>query len=130
MRTVTSRLVVDKRDRGYPTDLHTPEHDGRTRVEPLSRLGKHPAHGVVAGEVPVGQTDEADRPEHEPEKDNQADDDAEEPLHPTNLAVAFTPPNRISDMKRFTTTTKMMESRMARPAATPTPAGPPVALYP
>ena len=29
---------------------------------------------------------------------------------------------------RFTTTTRMMERRMARPAATPTPAGPPVAL--
>ena len=28
-------------------------------------------------------------------------------------------------MKRLTTTTKMMERRMARPAATPTPAGPP-----
>ena len=121
-------LVVVERDRRDPTDLDTAEHDGRARVEALSGAGERPAQRVVAGEVAVGQADERDRPEHQPEQDDQADDDAEEPLHPTNLAVALTPPKRISDMKRFTTTTRMMERRMARPAATPTPAGPPVAL--
>ena len=103
-----------------------------TTAEPGSRpspaRGNIPLSLIVARKVAVGQPDERDRAEHQPEEDDQADDNAQEPLHPTNLAVALTPPKRISDMKRFTTTTRMMERRMARPAATPTPAGPPVAL--
>ena len=97
-------------------------------MQSLAGPRERPVELVVAGEVAVGQAHERDRPEHEAAEHHEADEHVGEPSHPTNLAVALTPPNRISDKKRLTTTTRMMESRMARPAATPTPAGPPVAL--
>ena len=49
------------------------------------------------------------------------------PAHPTNLAVEPAPPNRRMESRKLRTTTVMIETRMARPAATPTPAGPPPA---
>ena len=128
IRTATRAWLSDERDGRDPADLDAAEDDGGARVQPLAGPGEGALELVVAGEVAVGQADQRDGAEDEPAQDDEADHEAQEPLHPTNRAVALTPPKRISDMKRLTTTTRMMERRMARPAATPTPAGPPVAL--
>jgi hypothetical protein len=121
-------LVALQRGTRDSSHLDPAEHHLGTRGEPFAGLGEEPTERVVTREITVRVPDQRDGSAHQDDEDRRADEQSEEAAHPTNLAVTLTPPKRMSDRTRLMTTTKMMERRMARPAATPTPAGPPVAV--
>ena len=117
-------------DRLHVADVHAAHLHVGVLDEPLAG-GVEAGDQLVAGvEVPEGELD-ADRRQgrHQHQGAQAADDVAQAggELHP-EMETVLPPPHMTSDMMKFRTTTLTIDRRIARPTATPTPAGPPLAV--
>ena len=119
-------------------DVDPPQLDHRLGVEVLARAVEGGGE-LVAGVVLAEGVLDPDRAQ-DPEQDQA--DQAEQGLlvdaHPAYVLRSHQPvrvtvlpsPQKMSESPKLRTTMVTIEARMARPTATPTPAGPPEALKP
>ena len=120
------RAVAVGRDRAHLADLHAADQHLCLRVQLVAHVAGVQGDHVHAGELLVVQ--------RQAEPDQHADDGEEdqaghpEPClaHPATRTVVVAP-QMARLMKKLTTLMTTMEARTARPTATPTPAGPPLA---
>ncbi len=99
-------------------------------MESLAGGRERPGQVVVAVEGTVGVPYQEDHPGGQGGHHHQGHHGVPhrpQAAHPTRRAVEPAPPKRMVERRKFSSTTTMIETRMARPADTPTPAGPPEA---
>ncbi len=126
-------LAVDQLDRAHLADVDAPVGHVAAVGQALAGPGEVADQLVVVVVAAVGERDpDPDGGEHDSgrrQAEQAAGAGGELPArspHPTILAVSW-PPQKRSESTKFRVTTEMIETRMARPAAWPTPAGPPEA---